>query len=580
MNSFFGELKRRNVFKVGIAYVVVAWLVVQVVNNLVPLLGVPEWSAKVVLIFLIAGFPVALILAWAYDLSPQGIKRTAPAKDSSAASVTKTSASAAASSAPSIAVLPFANMSSDPEHDYFSDGLSEELLNKLARVKGLQVAGRTSSFHFKGRNEDLRAVGEALGVGHILEGSVRKSGSRVRITAQLINAKSGYHLWTESYDRELADIFTVQDEIAKAVTSALEVTLGVGAFGHVPGMTHHAAAFDEYLKAKAAYARANHDSMIMAAEHYQRAIALDPTFTLAMTHLWYTYFYGGPSVPEKAEEWRRKSADVLGRAREATPNSPYVLEIEIADSWQRGDWCAAGATLDRLRAVAADYGTPSRADLIAGSFLLRVGRVEEAVAKLEAARAADPLLVGIANYLAAAYACSGDLDAALAEFDRGLTLEGYKPQMRMGGLQAALAKGDRAEIDRRLALFEGHDTPEKNVSLAMARFLDDADAGLTKIRRFAETEPYRRNVFDKTQLAYWACYFGDPELAFSLVRSIPAGNMSSVLSDFLWHPMTRDVRQLPGFKTFVQEMGLVDYWRKFAWADFCRPIGENDFEFV
>jgi TolB-like protein len=576
--NFFNELKRRHVFKVGAAYAIVAWLVVQVVNNLVPLLSVPDWSAKVVLIFLIAGFPVSLVLAWAFELAPQGVKRTVAAKAPSPPATASETPFATATSTPSIAVMPFANMSSDPEQEYFSDGLSEELLNKLARVKGLQVAGRTSSFHFKGKNEELRAVGQALAVGHILEGSVRKSGNRVRITAQLINAKSGYHLWTESYDRELADIFAVQDEIATAVTSALEVTLGVGAFGHVRGMTHNAAAFDEYLKGKAAYARSDHDSWIQATEHYQRAVALDPAFTLPLVYLWYIYSRGSSLVPEKTEEWRRKAADVLVRALAATPNSPYVQEIVATDSWQRGDWCAAGAAFDRLPALAAEFGTQSRVDLITGGFSMRVGRLKEAVAKLEAARAADPLLVGVSLYLATSYACSGDLDAALAEFDRGLTLDGYKSLMRMGGLLAALAKGDRAEIDRRIALFDGHETPEKNTGLAMAQFLDDAEAGLSEIRRLTDAGSNRREDVNSALFSYWAGYFGDPDLALSLMRDISVNDRAIILSFNLWHPLMREVRRLPGFKTFVSEMGLVDYWRKFAWADLCRPVGEDDFE--
>jgi TolB-like protein len=255
MPGLFEELKRRNVFKVGTAYVVLAWLLAQITDVFLEPFGAPDWVIKTILLVLVAGFPLALFFAWAFEMTPEGIKKEKDVdrnesithetgqklnlaiifilvlalgyfafdkfvldveRDAELVRATEDIA-AAAEAKPgqkSIAVLPFVNMSEDTSNEYFSDGISEEILNSLARVKELKVAGRTSSFAFKGQNQDLRKIGDALGVEHILEGSVRKAGAKVRITAQLIQVDDGFHLWSDTYDRELNDVFAIQDEIA------------------------------------------------------------------------------------------------------------------------------------------------------------------------------------------------------------------------------------------------------------------------------------------------------------------------------------------------------------------------------
>ena len=261
--SFFNELKRRNVFKVAIAYAVSAWLLLQVADVLVPMLELPEWTGKMIFLFLLVGFVPALIFAWAFELTPDGLKRDKdvnPAESITAQTGQKLNhaiitvlvlalgyfvvdkfwlstpdsgssqgdeTAQAESRVQSIAVLPLADMSPQGDHEYFSDGLTEELLNILAKVEDLRVAGRTSSFAFKGKNEDLREIARKLDVKSILEGSVRKDDARnrVRITLQLINAEDGYHLWSETYDRDLDDIFTIQEDVAREVAKALKVTL-------------------------------------------------------------------------------------------------------------------------------------------------------------------------------------------------------------------------------------------------------------------------------------------------------------------------------------------------------------------
>src|SRR5688572_3366833 len=268
--SFFAELKRRNVYKVAVAYAVVGWLVMQVAATVVPALHLPGAITTGVVVLVLLGFPIALVLAWAFEMTPQGMKRTdevgpneklpqwsrrkfvalilvialmaaallgyqvfranpAPRQDASAA---RTEAATAISDK-SIAVLPLVNQSGDPAQEYFSDGLTEELINGLGQIPELRVIGRNSSFHLKGKGGDSRAIGQALGVAHLLEGSVRKAGERVRIAVQLVNAADGSQRWSDTYNRELKDIFVVQEEIAKAVADQLRVTL----LGNAPAVS-------------------------------------------------------------------------------------------------------------------------------------------------------------------------------------------------------------------------------------------------------------------------------------------------------------------------------------------------------
>ncbi|NQY37999.1 MAG: hypothetical protein HRT37_24230 [Alteromonadaceae bacterium] len=256
--KLFKELRRRNVFKVAVSYLVLAWVLIQVTDIAVPALHLPEWSNSLVFYFGLLGFPVALLFAWAFELTPSGIKRTHDLEEGESSSqivgrktglfiismliiavsllvleqyqlmeskVNNLNNVSGFSIHPSIAVLPFVNMSSDPEQEYFSDGISEELLNLLAKIPEIEVVGRTSSFAFKGLNQDLREIGKTLGVNHLLEGSVRKQGHTIRITAQLIRTSDGMHIWSESYTRELKDIFALQVEIADKITAKLRINL-------------------------------------------------------------------------------------------------------------------------------------------------------------------------------------------------------------------------------------------------------------------------------------------------------------------------------------------------------------------
>jgi TolB-like protein len=317
--SFFEELKRRNVVRVGVVYLITAWLLAQVADLLLENFNAPDWVIQAILIVLLVGFPLALIFAWAFELTPEGLKKEKDVDRSQ--SITRVTGrkldraiivilvialsyfiwesrvqhqhseapdqqaavepAAAETSAKSIAVLPFVNMSSDPEQEYFSDGISEEILNSLAKVKELKVAGRTSSFAFKGKNQDLRQIGDTLGVEHILEGSVRKSGAQVRITAQLIQVDDGFHLWSETYDRELTDVFAIQDEIANAILAQLKAALLEDGQVEVTVARADSDAYDLYLLAKQRMYERTGPTIQSAVELLDRAISSDPAYAPA-----------------------------------------------------------------------------------------------------------------------------------------------------------------------------------------------------------------------------------------------------------------------------------------------------------
>ena len=314
--SFFGELSRRNVIRVGIAYAVASWVLLQIVDVISPIFELPVWAPKLIFLILAIGLVPALIFAWAFELTPEGIKKESEVDRSGSitphtgrklnmiiigslvvavvlllvdrqfsdpANEPQETAAAISDTEKSIAVLPFVNMSSDAEQEFFSDGITEEILNSLASEKSLKVAGRTSSFAFKGQNDDLRRIGDALGVAHILEGSVRKVGAQVRITAQLIQVDDGFHLWSETYDRELTDVFAIQDEIANEILKQLRSQL-LDDEEHVvvEAKRTNPVVYDLYLRAKQRIYTRNSAEITKAISELDKAIQLDPEYAPAL----------------------------------------------------------------------------------------------------------------------------------------------------------------------------------------------------------------------------------------------------------------------------------------------------------
>ena len=279
LKQFFVELKRRKVYRVAVAYIVVAWVLVQVATQVLPFFEVPNWAVRLVITALVLGFPIAVVLAWAYDITPSGIKRTedvAERGDGATGQVPEKS----------IAVLPFENLSDDRENTFFADGVHDDILSSLAKIADLKVISRTSVQQYRTGVRNLREIGEALGVAHVLEGTVRRSGNRVRVNAQLINARTDAHVWAETFDRELTDLFAIQTELAERIARALEANLSPREMaGLQMPPTRDLGAYDLYIQARDLFRWSGmgdpHENGEKALPLLEQALARDPSFALA-----------------------------------------------------------------------------------------------------------------------------------------------------------------------------------------------------------------------------------------------------------------------------------------------------------
>jgi serine/threonine-protein kinase len=448
MASFFEELRRRSVFRVGVAYAVVAWILAQVAATVLPVFNAPQWVLQSLFILLAVGFPSALIMAWVYELTPEGPRVTADSatlEGDPAATHRKFDLAVigllafallfvvlkeyvvgpligSQGSRASIAVLAFENMSGDPGQEFLSDGIAEELSTVLAGVPGLRVASRTSSFSFKGKGESLPAIAAALNVKHILEGSVRQDGDRIRITAQLIDVSTDSHLWTESYDRNVANIFAVQDEIALRIKEALQLEiLGDDAVPLKARRTENLQAYESYLKGLEAHRRGLPASNLFDAQrHYQQAIELDPDFAQAHARLAGSYIgLGNFRALIPAEAFKQAEAAVM-RSLELDPN---LAEGHSMLGWVRlsyhWDWIGAEQSFRR----AIDIEPSAFAGYQGLSYALSTqGRLDEALTQARKAYDLDPLSAFARMAVRAVYYKQRDFNAAIAWSEKILEL--------------------------------------------------------------------------------------------------------------------------------------------------------------
>ena len=332
-STLWEEIKRRNVVRVVVAYLLVGWGLIQIADATLQPLHLPEWAGTLVVWLVALGFPITVTLAWVLDITPKGIKVTGPVEEGDEVS--------SAPSDASIAVLPFANMSGDPDNEYFSDGLSEELLNLLTQLQSLRVCSRTSSFSLKGKNIDMPTIASQLGVRHVLEGSVRRAGDRVRITAQLIDAVEDRHLWSETYDRELQDIFAVQDEIAAHLFTALKLSLTTEEQHAIRPTTDNAEALDYFLRGRELYHRTEPGHLDKSREKFEEAIRIDPNYALAWAGLTYvfveTYWYKDKEGVwiERAHEASRKAVELAPHLAE--PHAARGLALRAAEQFDEAE---------------------------------------------------------------------------------------------------------------------------------------------------------------------------------------------------------------------------------------------------
>ena len=584
--SVFAELKRRKVLKVGGAYLVVAWLIVQAASIGFPAFEAPPWALRVFIFVVMLGFPIALVFAWVFEVTADGV-RTAPSSRASVGVFVVAAALAtlavawyfkgqpsyragdvAVNEEPSVAVLPFANISGKPEEEYFSDGMTEELLNVLARLHSLKVAARTSVFEFKGKGGDVREIGHKLGVSHIVEGSVRREGEHVRVTAQLVRVADGFHVWSESYDRELEGVFALQDDIALRIAEQLETKLGVA---EAPSARQaiDPLAYDEYLKGRTLYRKRR--DLPEAIAHLQAAVKRAPEFGAGWASL---------SLAHEAAQWyttraqRAMLGDAMANMRVASeraagldPDAAMTLHAEANVARAEGRYAEAEQLYQR--AIQADPTYPDvREDY--SEFLLFLGRHEDS---LVAARELVELEPFVANFL-------WKIGAVGARLDRPALVEEVRDRMR----EVDPAFRYSVLADFYLEYWQGRIEPARSALAEAMRFMPEVSAQDAKLFRWSQGEPgiddaeARRIVWERADYTLHAAHRGDADMFFAFFESEEHRIRRYMLYLNVATPIARPLLADPRTKEMLTRYGFVAYWREKGWPSLCRPLGGDDFE--
>ena len=477
--SFFNELKRRNVIRVGVAYGIAAWFLLQISDLVLANIGAPAWVMQAIMLVLAIGFPLIMLFAWAFEMTPEGIKREKdvdrstsitnvtgrkldraiisilvitvayllvdklvlqkPAEPAVSTAGTEQPVDATADetaskpSGPSVAVLPFVNMSGDADNEYFSDGLTETLLHMLAQLPELRVAARTSSFAFKGQNTNIGEIAKTLGVAHILEGSVQKANDRVRVTAQLIRADDGFHVWSQNYTRPLEDIFAIQDEIAEDVATALGSSLLSTGTGNVASIaTKNLSAYDSYLKGLEQQAIFSYGSLEIAENHFKQALARDPDFTDARLALARNYLLKHSTGVNDEQQTRAAMEPLIAQVRASDPDNrlaramELTLELQVFNVARKAE--ETRAIVEELRSLLQAIPTETYIrERVAGTLFGFFGLKQEAVEVLQAGLMIDPMSADLHNQLGGFYVQDRRMDEARTELVRSLELAPENP---------------------------------------------------------------------------------------------------------------------------------------------------------
>ena len=603
MNQFLKELRRRRVFRTAAVYIVAAWVVLQVADLAFPGLGIPESAIRYVWLGAFLGFPLALIFSWIYEITPGGIVHTPPSDPDAAPDLSlhrvdylvlgalgvvivavtyglvgeireleMPELTTQRPVAPnSIAVLPFADMSPEGDQEYFSDGIAEELLNALARVPDMHVAGRTSSFSFKGKDEDLRIIGAKLGVEHILEGSVRKAGERVRITAQLVKADDGFHLWSETYDRTLDDIFAVQDEIASQIVGALRLELNVSS---EVSATTNVEAYEAVLRGRHFFLQRGEAPLKAAIREFEKAIELDPDYAEAWSGLAMVYgvLYHYTTDISQLESTAR-SVELATKAIELGTSNGIVYSIlgfggqtsmlEAYDHYQR----------------ALDL-SPNDSTLLTwySEFLRSVGYLEEALEFAQRGYAIDPLSPVVVIDLAYVNVARRNPEAALpyAEFVwNGGLRERYVWNVKFRALVMLQRFEEALAWIEQLPFRAGE--PEEH-----GERLRKAARAFVNVTRNKTPENHTRaveTILATEDLGAWTdsarvlAKIGEADAAFaSFQRAMEQGTTGRAL---LFYPAWDDLRGDPRTIELIEQWGIADLWRKIGPPDYCRAVADT-----
>jgi adenylate cyclase len=466
-----------------------------------------------------------------------------------------------------IAVLPFSDLSPEKDQEYFVDGLTEELLNSLTKISDLRVIARTSSFTFKGSDKTVQEIANILGADHILEGSVRKAGNALRITAQLIHAMDGIHLWSETYDRELKDIFAIQEDIATAVADELKLTLGISKSLKRLGGTDNLEAYELYLMAKGQQQFAADTSAInRALKLIDAAISLDPEFAGAWALK--AGFHNLLSAISPVDQ-----VDLELEAGQHATQKAIEIEPNLADGYAslgqyriaKGDWIEAESAFRKALELTNEINISWSIGLPIGIYYLQVGYLKKANELFAELRRNNPLDQGTREFYLLSLGLLGDIQQAEEEYENCISLFG--DPWNEGNWTIVML---RLNTDVRYHSKTFHSNPVFDV---VKDYIESPEDGLEELHRVYADKDKLRYLADS---AVFAAYFGAPVFAMDLVENsykIDAGR-----TFLLWLPIMHEVRQLPRFKEYIKEIGLVDYWNQFGWPDLCRPVGDGDFE--
>jgi TolB-like protein len=610
--SFFSELKRRNVFRVGVAYAVSAWVLLQIVDLVLENINAPDWVMQAFMLAMAVGFPISLIIAWAFEVTPDGVKLAKDVDKSKsiarqtgqqlnrniivALSVaivflltdrfrddlfsspddivsntqqadTRETEVEHPENRNSIAVLPFRDMSAKKDQAYFGEGIAEELLNALVKLDGLHVASRTSTFSLADENLDIPAIAARLGVEHILEGSIRTSGNQVRVTAQLIEVSNDVHLWSETYDGTLDDIFKIQDEITGKITRALKVQLGsedLAASAEL--LTDNAEAYQLYLRGRHLWRQRNSVSISQAIRLFEEAVALDPRFHRAWSNLAVAYVnqadYDRSVSQESAFQNGLQAAD---RALEINPQSTEALIIKANYAESHCEVSEAARLYERAIGINPEDPTVRHWYAI---LLTMAGRTNQALEEIQTARRIDPLISAVIAIEAEILRNKGEYvqSVALNQTAADLGLYGGSPynQGMIALYQGQIEKakplllngwpGQDPDIASGMNLFlEALESPEKQE--IFEQYIGEADPA----------KPY--NTSDNIQLL---TILGS-DYVFEYVENLDC----PVLDTSIWSERFRRQRNTAEFFELMQRTGHVDYWREYGWPDDCASLDQN-----
>ena len=571
--NFFGELKRRNVYKVAVTYAVVAWLLIQAASILFPTFEAPVWMMKVFVALIALGFPIALILSWAFEITAEGVVR-AEDVDPGKAGARKTSRRltalvvviasvafglllfqtlrqrsipASASSDKSIAVLPFVDLSQAKDQEYFCDGISEEILDALAKVEGLRVVARTSSFSFKGKNADVGEIAQKLNVRNVVEGSLRREGNRIRITAQLVSAANGFHLWSETYERELQGVFAVQDEITRAIVDALKVKLAIPPAAQPQRNTE---AHELYLQGLYFSNKSTEEGLRKSLDFFQRSLEKDPNSARAWA--------GIAKVWEWLADAYVKPLDAYPALRAAALKAVALDEREaeghvyLSDAKRVLDWDMAAADAELERALQLDPNS-AFAHLFLALNRLAEGRPEDAAAQMRAAVKADPLSPIIGNFSSLMYLYSDRFDDAILEAKRTQELDPDYLYEFPTLAEAYRQKGMFAEaIDLYKKAQEKNGAPQPGLAITYAQIGRQAEARqiLDGLKKIAATK-----YIPGEDIAGVCVALGDKEEAFVWLERAyneHSGPIHSIAYGRVFRPLHSD----PRFAAILRRIGL------------------------